>query len=159
MYGGTAVGIAWSTGCPWWKTREKWSKSSSARMSQNVVSASVTYLVFHVREWRYGFWMREAVAASYLFSRRFLCLCCQCWSCRGRRSGGSHRVCVRGVSVPWCMGLDSLKNSTGFSSNHALSVTLLKQWVHSFFRSSGVWRYSAADSDANSLFGHSTPLA
>jgi hypothetical protein len=118
-------------------------------MLQNVVSAFVSYLVFHFREWRYSFWMREAVAASYWISRRFLCLCCQRWNCCGRRSGGSNRVCVRVVSVPWCMGLASLKNSARFSSNHALSVTLLKQWVHSFYRSSDVWSYSAADSDAN----------
>ena len=57
------------------------------------------------------------------------------------------------------MVLASLKNSARFSSNLALSVTLLKQWVHSFCQSSCVCMHSAADSDANSLFGQSTLLA
>ena len=56
-------------------------------------------------------------------------------------------------------GLPDTTNSAKLSSNHALSVTTLKQWVHSFCQSSGVWSYSAADSDANSLLGHLTPLA
>ena len=77
---------------------------------------------------------------------------CQCWNCRGRRGGGSLLVCVRGVSIPWCIALASLKTSARFSSKLTLSVTPLKQWVHSFCQSSGVWRYSAAYSDANSLF-------
>ena len=69
--GGSAVGIARSTGCPCWKAREKWPKSSSARILQNVVSASVTSLAVHVREWRYSFCMLEEGAASYWLSHRF----------------------------------------------------------------------------------------
>lgn len=59
---------------------------------------------------------------------------CQCRNCRGRRGGGSLRVCVRGVSIPGCVVLASLKTSARFSSKLSLSVTPLKQWVHSFSR-------------------------
>jgi hypothetical protein len=155
--GGTSSGIVWSVGCLCWKVREKWSKSPSDGILQNVGSASVTSLMARAREWRYNFWTREAAAASYCFC----CLCCfRCrwWNCCGRRGGGSPHVSVWGASDLWWVVLSFTINSVHVSSSCTLSAMLLKRWIHFFCQSLCECSPSVGSSEPSSLFVESALL-